>query len=313
MNSVLQQSYKDIEIIIVDDCSTDSTITLLEGYCKGDSRIRFLKNASNIGLVSNWNRCIALASGEWIKFVFQDDYLEVDCVQKFVEYIEKTNSEVPLLVSKRRFLLDTSFTKIEKEYYEMELPSLSRIKKSNFRISAKEISNASISYISLNFIGEPTTFIFKKSVTEELGFFNEALEQICDLEFGLRIASRYGVVEVPYELSSFRIHLHSTTNRNIANKYYKLSCLEPVKLAHQLLFDEAYNSLRKNLNFYYYFKLKVYFYIRGYEAYIKALKNEANMSEFQKAEETFPKIKILRRKSLIRRMLYTAILYRRGI
>src|ERR1700709_90296 len=76
LRSVRDQTHADFEVVIVDDCSTDGTRDVVGHHAAQDERIRLSVNAHNRGLVGNWNRCLELASGEWIKFLFQDDVLD---------------------------------------------------------------------------------------------------------------------------------------------------------------------------------------------------------------------------------------------
>src|SRR2546423_8587516 len=71
LNSALAQSYRPLEIIIIDDASTDETVKVLRSF--KDDRIRLFVNEQRLGLACNWNRCVELARGEFIKFLFQDD------------------------------------------------------------------------------------------------------------------------------------------------------------------------------------------------------------------------------------------------
>ena len=248
------------------------------------------KSKANEGLVSNWNNCIQHASGEWIKFVFQDDYLENDCVERFIEYASKTSGKTHLLLSKRKYFFDKPVSDEQRQYYMVNLVSLDKIGNINKDgyISAKYICNFAVSRMSVNFIGEPTVMMFRKSMVEELGYFNHALDQICDLEFALRIASVYGLVYVPHEITNFRIHEQSTTRKNIESRYYELSCLEPVKFAHQLLFDNSYTKFRKDISLYNSIKLKIYYYVRGFESKLKAKNSTRNMTAFNETSEQFP-------------------------
>lgn len=76
LDSVLSQTYKNIEILVVDDGSTDATLKILGRYVASDQRIRLVRNVvvsneHNLGLVGNWNHCIELSQDEWIKFVYR--------------------------------------------------------------------------------------------------------------------------------------------------------------------------------------------------------------------------------------------------
>jgi glycosyltransferase involved in cell wall biosynthesis len=313
LESALQQTFQDFEILIVDDCSFDSSINIVNSF--PDKKIKLHRNANNIGLVNNLNQCIKYAAGEWIKFIFQDDTMDKDCLQKFAKHIEKTNSKIPLLTSKRRYVSDSGFTSERKFYYENKLPRFERmdIKIKNNIISSKAISNATVRFMTLNFIGEPPVFIFRRKIVNEIGYFDERLEQICDVEFAVRIASRYGLVFIPEELTSFRIHEHSTTSRNLSKKFYRLSYIEPVKFAYRLLFDEGYAIFRKNLNLFNYLKLKLYFYTRGYEAYSKSFENKKSGEEFKIASELYPFFSLLKRKSILYQISFWLLSLRRKV
>lgn len=84
IESILVQTYSDFEILIVDDKSSDETIEVVEEFAKRDKRIRIVRNQQNLGLVKNWNRCVELSEGEWIKFLFQDDLLAPDCIEELI-------------------------------------------------------------------------------------------------------------------------------------------------------------------------------------------------------------------------------------
>ena len=69
LDSALAQSWRDLEILVVDDGSTDESVAIARDYARRDDRVRVAVNAANLGLVENWNRCVALARGRWINFI----------------------------------------------------------------------------------------------------------------------------------------------------------------------------------------------------------------------------------------------------
>src|SRR6185369_11714393 len=75
IESILAQNFADFELLIIDDNSTDDTRAVVEPYAQQDPRIRFSVNPKNLGMVQNWNHCLAQARGEYIKYVFGDDLL----------------------------------------------------------------------------------------------------------------------------------------------------------------------------------------------------------------------------------------------
>lgn len=91
VKSALNQTYKNIEIIIVDNASTDQTWQILNDLKKKDIRIKIFQNESNIGPVMNWKKCIDLSSGELVKILFSDDLLDKDFLKKSVHYFKDEN------------------------------------------------------------------------------------------------------------------------------------------------------------------------------------------------------------------------------
>src|SRR6185436_1837830 len=71
IESVLNQTFRDFELIIVDDASLDETASIIGRY--HDPRIRFFRNPHNLGPEGNWNRCLDEATGRYFKLLPQDD------------------------------------------------------------------------------------------------------------------------------------------------------------------------------------------------------------------------------------------------
>src|SRR5438105_3094623 len=80
IESALDQSYSPLEILVVDDASTDKTVVRMRSI--RDERLRFVVNERNLGLTANWNKCIQLSHGKYVKFLFQDDLIYRDCIEK---------------------------------------------------------------------------------------------------------------------------------------------------------------------------------------------------------------------------------------
>ena len=73
IESVLVQGFRDYELIVVDDCSTDDTVESVEKF--DDDRIRFYRQEQNVGMVANWGTGLRLAKGEFVSFLMDDDQL----------------------------------------------------------------------------------------------------------------------------------------------------------------------------------------------------------------------------------------------
>lgn len=86
IKSVLNQTYTDFELIIVDDCSTDSTESVVKSF--SDDRIKFLKNERNSGAALSRNRALKMASGKWIAFLDSDDLWEKTKLEEQLNFME---------------------------------------------------------------------------------------------------------------------------------------------------------------------------------------------------------------------------------
>jgi len=73
INSVLKQTYPNMELIVIDDLSTDRTVKIVEQFRKKDSRVLLEKNEVNLGVSETRNKGISLANGDWIAFLDSDD------------------------------------------------------------------------------------------------------------------------------------------------------------------------------------------------------------------------------------------------
>jgi glycosyltransferase involved in cell wall biosynthesis len=96
IKSVLNQSFQDFEIVIVDNQSTDKTVNIIQSF--NDSRIVFFQNETNIGLIGNWNMVMKKARGKYIKILPADDLIYPDCLKLQVEVFEKDTAKKISLV-----------------------------------------------------------------------------------------------------------------------------------------------------------------------------------------------------------------------
>lgn len=265
LDSCLSQQYERYELVICDDGSQDESLSIISSYAQQHKRIRHFKNEKNLGLVGNWNRCVELAEGEWIKFVFQDDYITPNCLKEFVAAIEPDSV---LLMSERNFILPEKPSKEELNYYTHDVRTLINTGLGLQRnYSARSLARISVQNMCMNFIGEPSLSLFRKDLLTKLGYFNPVLKQICDLEFLLRVGSNYGLTYVPEKLCAFRIHADSTTSTNVNTKFFELHYIEPIVFASLLLFDKQFENFRKSLSPFQSFKLHIYFKVKVYRAY----------------------------------------------
>ena len=96
IDSILNQTYKNFEFIIVDDASTDGSKALLESYAKKDPRIKIIYNEQNKGISYSRNRGTDAAKGKYIAIMDSDDYSFPERIKKHVDYLEKNKDVIAL-------------------------------------------------------------------------------------------------------------------------------------------------------------------------------------------------------------------------
>lgn len=114
LSSVLRQTLKNIEVICVDDCSTDGSYQILEKYQQADGRVKIIRNSKNSGLATSRNKALSVARGEYIQFVDADDYITPECC----ETLYKRCKELKLdMLTFSGFNFDSNNNKIANNYW----------------------------------------------------------------------------------------------------------------------------------------------------------------------------------------------------
>ncbi len=129
IKSLLTQSYSNIEVLLIDDCSPDNSVEIAKEYAKKDKRIKILQYKNNRGLGGARNYGIEKAKGEYILFVDSDDYIDSNSVQILFDkakkndlcvleasYIKESKNKSEILPRKSTYF-DTVFS--GKEYWDL--------------------------------------------------------------------------------------------------------------------------------------------------------------------------------------------------
>lgn len=241
LNSVIAQTFSDFEVLIVDDQSSDNTFCIAQEYAKKDARIRVMRNEKNLGLVGNWNRCIELAQGEWIKFVFQDDLIAPQCLEKMLAASKPDSSIICCL---RDFIFEAGTLEQTQKLLNSIL-TLEKLFPGVTEVSAEDYCKVVLDHLpAYNCVGEPTVVMLRRDIFNKFGYFNPHLVQICDFEFWTRIAVHTGIVYVPETLATFRVHGNATTAKNRSGRKYRTLILDPLLLLHDFALHPVYAPLR---------------------------------------------------------------------
>ena len=164
--SVLNQTYKDIELIIVDDCSSDNTEEVVAEFAKYDSRVRYIRHEKNQGACVARNTGIDAAKGEYIAFQDSDDLWYPEKLEKQMAALESTGAEI--LFCKYKQILGGKFDRTGPGQYE-----------EGFLNPVEDVFG----------IGTQT-LIAKRYVFEEFRF-DSALPRFQDLELLIRVTEKY--------------------------------------------------------------------------------------------------------------------------
>ena len=232
LSSAFAQTYPQIEVILSDDRSNDRTLEIAESFRESTSIHYTILNHTRSGLAHNWNHCLDRARGDYIKFIFQDDILEPDCVKKMLELAERER-EIGLVFSPRIFLLEKGVDRIPslmQLYRSCHQSHLAWSKLHPIQSGLDLLSDPNLMENPVNKIGEPSTVLIRKSIFDRVGKFDVELQQFVDLEMWWRILLYYKVGFIDRTLSYFRIHPHQETYKNITNHlfdpdrfYYKIA------------------------------------------------------------------------------------------
>ena len=114
LESIKNQTYKHIELIISDDCSTDSTVDLCKNWIEKNKE-RFVNStiitvSANTGVSANCNRAVTAAKGNWLKGIAGDDVLLPNCIQDNVNYI--LQNPAVFFVQSKNILIDEASQKL---------------------------------------------------------------------------------------------------------------------------------------------------------------------------------------------------------
>jgi len=214
LRSALAQTYEPLEILVVDDASTDHTLGIARSL--HDPRVRVEVNKRNLGIVRNRNRCLMLSKGSLVKFLFQDDLLYPTCVEKMARLFEKHN-RVGIVFAPRDVLLENPADPAAVAWKEKYGTLHTR-----FGIYLGEV-NRGVDLFNLwlasgfreNWVGEPSNVMLRKSCLEKVGLFNTRMRQCSDYEMWIRMMYFYDVGFIDEPLSAFRFHSASTTSASI--------------------------------------------------------------------------------------------------
>lgn len=192
IESVLAQTFTDFELLIIDDRSTDDSAAVIERYAQQDSRIIFAVNEQNLGMVANWNLCLARARGEYVRFIFGDDYLtSPQALRLMVDALDRY-PDVVLVGSARNVVDELSSTKRIVSHF------LDRT-----RYRGREVVRRSL-LEQRNIVGEPSAVMFRRQLAGR--GYDPAYRQMVDMEMWFHLLGQGNFYYLATPLVAFREH-----------------------------------------------------------------------------------------------------------
>jgi glycosyltransferase involved in cell wall biosynthesis len=208
IESVLAQSFEDFELICVDDASSDETPRILTAFAARDPRVRVVTHSVNKGLPAALNRGFSQARGELHSWTSDDNLLRPQMLERLVGALD-ANRDVDIV--------HAAYTVIDAEGNSLS------------RVTVGPVD----SLIFGNNVG--ACFLYRATVTEAIGGYDEALFGVEDYDFWLRAARRFRFVALADDLYLYRRHGGSLTDRK-ARTIHRL-CVQLVERETALLED----------------------------------------------------------------------------
>jgi glycosyltransferase involved in cell wall biosynthesis len=169
IESVLNQSFADWEILVLDDDSKDNTKEIVNIYQTKDTRIKYYKNSPALGISKNRNKALSISSGKYIAVLDSDDFwLDKDKLQKQYDFLEANpdyvliGSNIKIIDEKGNFIKETTFAT------------------ENIDIRKKILKNNQIPH---------STVLMKKNLIEKVGNYNEKISCVEDLDLFLKLGT----------------------------------------------------------------------------------------------------------------------------
>lgn len=221
IDSVLAQTYKNWELLIVDDCSTDSSAAIAKEYASKDRRIYYYRNEKNLRLPRNLNKGFRLAKGDYLTWTSDDNKFKPTALEKMYDAL-KNNQNAQFVFASCRV--------INSEGEEIEYIMVDDKRK-------KQI-------VGHNVVG--ACFMYTRKAYEEVGEYNPDFTLVEDYDYWQRIYAKFNAVAISDILYEYRWHdgaLTSTMKKDAFNK-----TLEKMLLKNRPLFGK----IDTESNYYFY-------------------------------------------------------------
>ena len=219
MDSLLRQTYQNIEIIVIDDCSTDSSMEVLRGY-EAHPKVCIIAREENGGWVEVSNQGIALSSGEHVLFGNCDD----ECEPTMIEQLVKGMNSQPTagIVFCRSQMIDSQSQVLSDDFTIREKGFRSRCAMDTLLSGAEATRFLLHSCVIPNL----SAALFRRDCFSRVGELSHDYRVCCDWDLFLRVAAEYDIAYIAKPLNRFRQHQSTirsaTKDRVIYEEYFRV-------------------------------------------------------------------------------------------
>lgn len=217
IESVLNQTMPADEILVIDDCSTDSSRPIIEKYARSD-RVKACFNESNLGIIDNFKKAVSMTSGEYICFLGADNLFRADYIEKCKQALDK-NLKSPVAYTNMQ-LFGPLAESLAESYKAIKLKDAPKSNWSNFDCQMPEPEPDFVSQIKKrNFIHGSS--MYRRSCYEGVGgYLDEGKAE--DHSLFVRMLEKYGMPKhVPEALLLYRQHSSNQANTVLTRQFFQ--------------------------------------------------------------------------------------------
>lgn len=241
VDSVLNQTYKNIELIVEDDCSTDGTLKILKSI--KDDRLKVIDGKKNKGAVKTFNHLLSMCHGEYIGILGSDDVWYEDKIEKQVKCLEEKKVDA---VFSMMDVIDQDGNIYENDGY---------FNKNVFRNGNMSSGKRMRLFYEIgNHLCHPSSLITKKAI-DKIGFYNPTYRQLHDFEYWVRLVNEFDIFVMDEKLLGYRRFREGNLSSSrslvnsirLMNEYYNI--MENMfKIIDDKVFIDGFKDLFVNKN-----------------------------------------------------------------
>ena len=197
IDSILNQTYTNWELLILDDCSTDDTPAISMEYAQKDNRVHYYRNEKNLRLPGNLNRGFSLSAGEYLTWTSDDNLFRPIALERMVNALE-SNPDIELVYASYQIIDENG---VQKQVFEADPHGQDHI-------------------LGSNVVG--ACFLHTRNVYEQVGDYDVNLFLVEDFDYWQRVMMKFRALAIAEVLYDYRWHDASLTSTKNEKRFAEL-------------------------------------------------------------------------------------------